>query len=343
MMKAAVAASVAVVVMTAVVFVAFSEGPSLGEQSRDDQDARSTQLNSATSTTVSSWDALKTAIGAAKGQKSDIRLTLANPFDMSRYKMPINVQAGVIIDGNGAVLDAKQTTVSTPGQFFYVGDGWNPGALTISNATLTHGIDEEGGDSGGAIQVAKYGEVYLTDVTFAGNVGHGAFGGALGVTKGGSATLTRCVFSNNQAAGGGAVSVKGVDAVATLTDCTFTGNFVSPKTPGPGRSVRFGGGAVYIANNGAATLSGCTFSGNSVPDEYGYQGGGAVYVGEGGGDVLLHGCVFTPPVSNCNNDVGRYDTSAKVTFACADGLSSSPVQMTGTEASVLPPKSLVCA
>lgn len=45
-MKAAVATSLAVVVMTAVVFVAFSKGPSLGEQTHD-QDARSTQLDSA--------------------------------------------------------------------------------------------------------------------------------------------------------------------------------------------------------------------------------------------------------------------------------------------------------
>jgi len=289
-------------------------------------------------TPVSSWDALRKLITAATGQKEAIHLRLSTPFDMSGYtrrgRPSLDVQAGVIIDGNGVVLDGDQTN----DRFFSVGDGFNAGYLRISNLTFTHGNTYKGG----AIQVAKYGEVELTDCTFADNSAVGDYGGAMWVGKGGTATLNRCVFSGNQAAGGGAVSVHGEGSTATLTGCSFTGNSVSPPSP---HGYRFGGGAIDVGDSGTATLSGCTFSGNSVPTE-GY-GGGAVYVGsplEGGGEVLLRGCVFTAPISDHNNDVLRKDDpSAKVTFACADGLSGSPVQMTETEASVLPPKSLVCA
>ena len=51
----------------------------------------------------------------------------------------------------------------------------------------------------------------------------------------------------------------------------------------------------------------------------------------GGSNGLLKNCSLLGTVSPNNNDIARYDTTANVTFACADGEVGTPVQMSGTE------------
>jgi hypothetical protein len=56
---------------------------------------------------------------------------------------------------------------------------------------------------------------------------------------------------------------------------------------------------------------------------------------------LLKNCSLLGTVAPNNNDIVRYDTTAKVTFACADSEVGTPVQMSGTEITKLP--ALTCA
>jgi hypothetical protein len=51
---------------------------------------------------------------------------------------------------------------------------------------------------------------------------------------------------------------------------------------------------------------------------------------------LLKNCSLAAPVSGGKNDIARADTTANVTFACADGFVGPAVQMTGTEITKLP-------
>ena len=50
---------------------------------------------------------------------------------------------------------------------------------------------------------------------------------------------------------------------------------------------------------------------------------------------LLKNCSLLGTVSSKHNDIAR-DTTANVTFACADGEVGTPVQMSGTEITKLP-------
>jgi hypothetical protein len=51
---------------------------------------------------------------------------------------------------------------------------------------------------------------------------------------------------------------------------------------------------------------------------------------------LLKNCSLLGTVSLKNNDIARNDTTANVTFACADGEVGTPVQMSGTEITKIP-------
>jgi hypothetical protein len=72
------------------------------------------------------------------------------------------------------------------------------------------------------------------------------------------------------------------------------------------------------------------------------DGGGALYFYPNT-NGLLKNCSLLGTVSPKNNDIarnfndiGRYDTIANVTFACADGEVGTPVQMSGTEITKIP-------
>jgi hypothetical protein len=66
--------------------------------------------------------------------------------------------------------------------------------------------------------------------------------------------------------------------------------------------------------------------------------GGAFYFA--GGTGMIKNCTFIGPISNTKNDI--YNKGGEVTFACADDEVGTPVQMQGTEITVIPPKELQC-
>jgi hypothetical protein len=67
----------------------------------------------------------------------------------------------------------------------------------------------------------------------------------------------------------------------------------------------------------------------------GLYGGGALSFSSGS-NGLLKNCPLLGTVSPKNNDIARDDTTANVTFACADGEVGTPVQMSGTEITKIP-------
>ena len=73
----------------------------------------------------------------------------------------------------------------------------------------------------------------------------------------------------------------------------------------------------------------------SPPFHHQGYGGGALYF-YSNTNGLLKNCSLLGTVSPNNNDIARYDTTANVTFACADGEVGTPVQMSGTEITKIP-------
>ena len=73
----------------------------------------------------------------------------------------------------------------------------------------------------------------------------------------------------------------------------------------------------------------------SPPSHHQGYAGGALYFFSGS-NGLLKNCSLLGTVSPKNNDIARYDTTANVTFACADGEVGTPVQMSGTEITKIP-------
>jgi parallel beta-helix repeat protein len=150
-----------------------------------------------------------------------------------------------------------------------------------------------------------------------GNPGGDGYGGAIGVVNGGTITLSDCSFSGNTAAGGagGAIFVYNRGTI-TLSDCSFSGN------------TAYYGGAIGVG--GTITLSDCSFIGNTATD----FAGGALRFNHGS-NGLLKNCSLLG-TSPKNNDIARQDTTANVTFACADGEVGTPVQTSGTEITKIP-------
>jgi predicted outer membrane repeat protein len=258
--------------------------------------------------TIASWTSLSSSITAAAGKVAT--LTLSTTFDMTGFSSAIDMETAktaITIVGNAAVFDA-----GGEGFFFNVGDAV---ALVMSNVTLQNGNSVQA-YGGGAILV--YGTITLSDCTFNKNTAAG--GGA--ITVYGTITLSDCTFNKNTAYNGGyggAIQVT-TGGTITLSDCTFNGNTAGNI-----------GGAIYLQYpRGTITLSDCTFNGNTA----GYAGGALYFYS--GSNGLLKNCSLLGTVSPKNNDIARRDTTANVTFACADGEVGTPVQMSGIEITKLP-------
>jgi predicted outer membrane repeat protein len=131
--------------------------------------------------------------------------------------------------------------------------------------------------------------------------------------------MSNVTLQNGNAYDGGAIYVSG--GTITLSDCSFNGNTAA---------LGGDGGAIYVQNGGTITLSDCSFNGNTAT---GYGGGALDF--RSGSNGLLKNCSLLGTVSPKNNDIVR-DTTANVTFACADGEVGTPVQMSGTETTRIP-------
>ena len=148
------------------------------------------------------------------------------------------------------------TTIQGPGRSLIAVDGRGtyrpfeinaPGAsVGLSGLTIQNGADA-GGTGGGGI-LLDAGDLTLRDCTLSGNIATGNGGGLLNY---GTATITNCTFSNNHGYNGGGIynyTYSGSGGLATLTDCTLTGN-----------SATINGGGVYnytySGTGGSSTLT----------------------------------------------------------------------------------------
>jgi predicted outer membrane repeat protein len=271
-----------------------------------------TKLPAPTCTTryIASWNTLSSSITAAAGKV--VTLTLSTPFDMTGFSSFIDMKTAktaITIVGNAAVFDAGGKD-----RFFYVDRAV---ALVMSNVTLQNGYHY----GGGAISVDSGGTITLSECTFTRNTASNDVGGAMFV-NGGTITLSDCSFNENTAFIGGAMFAYGT---ITLSDCSFNGNAA-------GNGIGGSGGAITVS--GTITLSDCSFNGNTATDTRG-EGGGALYF-RSNTNGLLKNCSLLGTVSPKNNDISRDDTTANVTFGCADGEVGTPVQMSGTAITKLP-------
>jgi hypothetical protein len=123
---------------------------------------------------------------------------------------------------------------------------------------------------------------------------------------------------------GGAINVEVGHLV--LTDCTFDSN------------QGYTGVIAIEQQQSSVTLTRCSFVSNAASAG---DGGGALWF-DGGSFGLIIDCLFTGPIYKNHNDIARDNTNAVVTFACADSEVGTPVQMQGTDITVIPPKELQC-
>jgi predicted outer membrane repeat protein len=295
--------------------------------------------------TISSWTSLSSSIAAAAGKAATLLLSM--PFDMGTGFKDINISAAhtnITVVGNGVTFStpARCNSFGRPDcdRFFTVG---KDAELVMSNVVLENGqITGESGPPpecgnfycGGAIFISTGGTATLSDCSFSGNtVGYLGQGGAIFVA--GAATLVSCSFSVNYAEGSGGAVFVGKSGIIKMSSCSFTGNTCKTE---------FGaGGAISVSADGTITLSSCSFSGNSAGTQGGEFSrlGGALSFGLNS-TGLLKNCSLLGTVSPGFNDIAR-DDSANVTFACVDGEVGTPVQMNGTEITVIPPKELQCS
>lgn len=173
-------------------------------------------------------------------------------------------------EGPATVLDGF--TITNPGGAgVYVGGGARP---TLRNLSF----DGNGalGSWTPALQVSGA-EANIADSSFTGNGSQ--YGGAVLVDNG-SLTLDRVSFAGDSAWAGGAMFLS-TAGVATIRDCTFTGEEATDS-----------GGALYVAATASASVASSSFDGNQAAAGR----GGAFYVT--GGSVGLDTVTFSSNYAN---------------------------------------------
>jgi hypothetical protein len=233
----------------------------------------------------------------------------------------------LVIQGNNTVLDA-----GCKGRFFTAISTTAKGktSLELRGIVMQNGCDRgpPAGD-GGAIAVVTTlpGSLVLRNTKFITNRA-GWNGGAICIY---AALFSMEIydsdfvgsFAGGGTYGGAAICTRGVSFI--IQNSTFEHNKESQSR----------GGALFI-DGGSANISGCTFENNT--DGAG-TGGGAI-LASGNANVLIAGCNFVHPISQFHNDISN--DGGNVTFECADGEIGTPVQMQGTEITIIPPKELKC-
>jgi chitodextrinase len=202
---------------------------------------------------------LVSAISAANSSSGTVTLTSGCTYTLTAANnstdggtgLPVITHA-VVVNGSGATI----TRSTAPGTAaFRIFDVSASGKLTLSGATLSGGLANNGAQGGGAIY--SHGTLAVSGSTFTGNSSPattGTSGGA--INSSGTLTVTTSTFTGNTAQEGGGVFNQNS---ATITNSTFTSN----------SATIYGGGALLNAA-GTETLVGDTFTGNSGP------GGGAI-------------------------------------------------------------------
>jgi hypothetical protein len=253
----------------------------------------------------------------------------------------VNVTTSIISTTNISTTPTDYTTAITNGGIASTNiantiASWNTLSSSITAAagkvvtlTLSTPFDMTGFQSGSCIDI----ETAKTAITTVGNAAVFDVGGKdrfFIVDPAVALVMSNVTLQNGNAGNGGAIYV-GARGTITLSDCSFVGN-----TAVLAADSRYGsGGAILVYSGGTITLSDCSFNGNTA----GYAGGALWFSSNTNG--LLKNCSLLGTVSRDNNDIARQDTTANVTFACADGEVGTPVQMSGTEITKLP--ALTCA
>jgi len=165
------------------------------------------------------------------------------------------------------------------------------GGSYVDNCTFTNNHELQGAawSKAGAIGIA-YSSPTITNCRFYGNTS-GQAGGAIGMT-GNSPTIVDCLFVTNRATsyGGGIGTRRHGTQDATISNCTFIGNYSS-----------WGGGVGHYGD-GSIVIDNCTFASNSCgsyggaiaigDDEYPHNTTGIVrnckFSGNAGGNGTVH-------------------------------------------------------
>jgi hypothetical protein len=122
---------------------------------------------------------------------------LSASFDSTDFNshQQIMISETVVINGNGAVLDAARARSSGMANFFWVKAG---GSLTLDSLTLKNGYDSSG--NGGAITMDGT-TLVVRNCKFVSNSETKGYGGAI-LAYAGSTTITTTEFSGNACSGG---------------------------------------------------------------------------------------------------------------------------------------------
>jgi parallel beta-helix repeat protein/predicted outer membrane repeat protein len=182
----------------------------------------------------------------------------------------------------------------------------------ISGLTVTHGVANNGDNSGGGIVVGdNSANITISNMVIDDNTAPNDGGGVEFFSSSGTATITGSTISNNTAEGGGgglyATSDAG-DLDVVIENTTFSGNHADGDGGGiylfdvdasisgstiSGNSAGFAGGGIW-AEESEVTITGSTISGNTADN--------------GGGGLYLHGSStdieFTTISGNTAGDSG---------------------------------------
>ena len=177
----------------------------------------------------------------------------------------------VTIDLNGHKLSRNLSSHSSDGHVIWVHNG---STLTLKSTAAEDGKIEGGrANNGGAIHI-PYGNSVIADHVIFQNNSAADHAGA--IWNNGTFTASDCSFLNNTAKDVGAIYNSKTDSgcgVATLTNCTFTGN---KGTTGAGALANALGATVM-------TIDGCTIKDNTA-----YSRGGGIW---NGGTLFMKGKV----------------------------------------------------
>ena len=243
--------------------------------------------------------------GACPGASCTLRqaIATANPGDTINFTPGLStitltsdhllVDKDLTIAGPGAsTLTVQRSSAAGTPQFriFYLGSGSFPvtiSGLTLANGDTTSGM-AVGGDAGGAILCATFGNVTIAGCTITGNLASGG-GGIFKSGAGGTMTVRNCTITGNTAiSSGGGLTNSGSGNFGTLNviSSTISGNTAKS------------GGAMF--NTGVAVLTGSTVSGNMAVAPNGSQNGstGGGLFNSGFGRMDVTNCTVTGNQAN---------------------------------------------
>lgn len=214
-------------------------------------------------------------------------------------------------DGAGAYIGFSATLANcsfTGGSAAGLGGGfYAKGNLNLSSCS----INNNSGYRGAGVYVES-GSLTMTGTSVSGNQIAGAPGSGAGIFKFGSGSLdlSNCTFDANVAVGsGGAIWIENGNSV--ITGCTFTSNECGGT-----------GGAIYKEGSGTLQISNSAFGQNLVISTTYSEGGSAISITAGPGDIS--DCTFTTNsgVGGGTVKISRSATTVSVATSTFDGNSA---------------------